>query len=179
MTGVSPDGELVIRRAGSAEVDQAARVLEDAIEWAAELGFDSWPPGTFSDPGAWGHGRLLEALDSHGLFLARRAGETLATFSLLPEDQLFWPDAVDDGLYLHRFAVRRAHPGAGIGAQCLQFMREEVGRAGHRFLRLDCLAENPGIRRYYERAGFEHRGDTVVNDMRFSLYELDASGTRN
>jgi GNAT superfamily N-acetyltransferase len=174
----STDG-LAIRRAGAGHVDVAARILEDAIEWAAELGFDSWPPGTFADPRAWGRERLLEALGSDGLYLALRDGEPVATFSLVPEDSLFWPDAADDALYLHRFAVRRAYRGGGIGTASLRFMQEEVLRAGRRYLRLDCLAHNPGIRRYYERAGFEHRGDTVVNDMRLSLYELDLASPRS
>jgi len=175
VTEASAEGELAIRRAGSGDVGEAARILEDAIEWAAELGFDSWPPGTFSDPGAWGRARLLEALGMRGLYLVIRAGEPVATFSLLPEDSLFWPDADDDALYLHRFAVRRAYRGGGIGTASLRFMQEEVLRTGRRYLRLDCLAHNPGIRRYYELAGFEHRGDTVVNDMRLSLYELDVA----
>ncbi len=32
MTEASPEGELAIRRAGSGDVDEAARILEDAIE---------------------------------------------------------------------------------------------------------------------------------------------------
>jgi GNAT superfamily N-acetyltransferase len=170
----STDG-LAIRRAGSGDVDEAARILEDAIEWAAELGFDSWPPGTFADPRAWGRDRLLEALGSDGLYLALRDGEPVATFSLLPEDSLFWPDEAADALYVHRFAVRRAHRGGGVGALCLQFMRQEVVRSGRRYLRLDCLAWNQGIRRYYEDAGFVHRGETVVKGMELSLYELDVA----
>jgi len=179
VTEASPEGELAIRRAGSGDVDEAARILEDAIEWAAELGFDSWPPGTFSDPGAWGRERLLEALRADGLYLALLDGEPIATFSLMPEDSLFWPEAADDALYLHRFAVLRAHRGGSIGTASLRFMQEEVLRAGQRYLRLDCLAHNSGIRRYYEAAGFEHRGDTVVNDMRLSLYELDVAGPQS
>jgi GNAT superfamily N-acetyltransferase len=169
------DGELDIHQAGPEDVDRAARVLEDAIEWAAGRGFASWPPGTFTDPGGWGRERLEEALRADSLYLVVRAGEPVGTFSLLPEDRLFWPDAPQDALYLHRFAVPREHTGTGIGAAALAFMRDEVLRAGRRFLRLDCLADNPGIRRYYERAGFLHRGDTVVRDMRLSLYELDVT----
>jgi GNAT superfamily N-acetyltransferase len=177
VTEASTEADLVIRHAD--DVEEAAGILEEAIEWAAALGFDSWTRGSFADPGGWGRERLHEALRSDALYLVLRGREPVATFSLLPEDTLFWPEAAEDALYLHRFAVRRAHRGGRIGTLSLHFMLEEVLRAGRRYLRLDCLAENPGIRRYYERAGFVHRGDTVVNDMPFSLYELAVDGPRS
>jgi len=162
-----------IRPAAHAEIEQAADVLEDAIGWAAERGFESWTPGSFRDPGAWGKGRLREAFDAGGLFLIERSGAIVGTLSLLPDDELFWPGAAPNGLYLHRFAIRRGTSGTGVGDAALAWCEEETRRRRRRFLRLDCLAANPGIRRYYERAGFEHRGDRVVNGMEFGLYEKD------
>jgi len=169
--------DIRIRPATGDELDTVADVLEDAIAWADERGFDSWTPGSFHDPGAWGRGRLREALDAGGLFLIERTGAVVGTLSLLPDDEVFWPGAPADGLYLHRFAVRRSASGTGVGAPALAWCEEEVRRRGRRFLRLDCVSGNPGIRRYYERAGFRHRGDVTVNAMLFSLYEKDVSGS--
>jgi GNAT superfamily N-acetyltransferase len=101
----------------------------------------------------------------------------VGTLSLLPDDELFWPDAPADALYLHRFAIRRSATGTGVGAAALAWCVEETRRRGRRFLRLDTLSTNPGIRRYYERAGFDHRRDVVVNAMEFSLYEKDLGGS--
>jgi RimJ/RimL family protein N-acetyltransferase len=47
------------------------------------------------------------------------------------------------------------------------------------FLRLDCLAGNPGIRAYYEELGFEHRGDLVVNNRNMSIYERPVHSHRH
>jgi ribosomal protein S18 acetylase RimI-like enzyme len=167
---VSP---LEFRRATPAEVDDAAAVIEDAIAWSAARGLASWGPGEFADPEGWGRQRLLEALEVGGLHLAWRDGAPVATFSLLPEDPVFWPGAPPDALYLHRFAVRAAHAGSGIGAAALAWMAGETRRAGRRFIRLDALGDNRGIRAYYERVGFAHRGDVVVRDLPFALYEWD------
>jgi GNAT superfamily N-acetyltransferase len=166
-----------IRPATNDELEQAAEVLEDAIAWADERQLASWTAGTFRDPGGWGQRVLREALEAGGLFLVERRRTVVGTLSLLPSDERFWPDAPPDGLYLHRFAVRRSASGAGVGAAALAWCEEEVRRRGRRFLRLDCLSGNPGIRRYYEHAGFRHRGKAAVEDFRLSLYEKDVSGS--
>ena len=166
-----------IRSATQAELDQAADVLEDAIAWAAERRLDSWTPGTFRDPSGWGRRVLREAFEVRALFLVERSGSVVGTLSLLPSDERFWPDAPPDGLYLHRFAVRRSASGAGVGAAALAWCEEEVRRRGRRFLRLDCLSGNPGICRYYERAGFRRRGDVAAEAIRLRLYEKHVSGS--
>jgi len=170
------DIEIEVSLAGEEEVGLAAQILEDAVRWAAARGFDSWIPGSFTEPGGWGRERLVQALEAGGLYLIRAKGDVVATMSLLSEDPVFWPGALPDALYLHRFAVREAHTGGGVGAAALAWADDEVLRRGRRFLRLDCLARNPGIRAYYERAGFRHRGDVEVNGLLFSLYEREARG---
>ena len=71
------------------------------------------------------------------------------------------------------FAIRERHSGTGVGWAAMAWMAAETRLAGRRFIRLDALRDNPGIRAYYERAGFEHRGDVAVHGMHFALYELD------
>jgi GNAT superfamily N-acetyltransferase len=161
------------RRATAADVADAADVLEDAIAWSLAKGLPSWDPGVFGDADGWGRTRLVEALAVDGLYVGTADEATVTTFSLLPEDPLFWPDAPPDALYLHRFAVRDSHSGTGVGAAALRFTAAETRRAGRRFVRLDALRDNAGIRAYYERAGFEHRGDVDAFDTPFALYEWD------
>jgi GNAT superfamily N-acetyltransferase len=161
------------RRATAEDLDTAADILDEATEWAAERGFESWPSGAFRDPDGWGRRVLGEALQADGLFLIQQEQATVGTFSLLPADERFWPGAPPEAMYLHRFAVRRSASGTGVGAVALAWCEQETQRLGRRFLRLDCRATEPGIRRYYERAGFEYRGDVAVNLMALSLYEKD------
>ena len=165
--------EVAFRRAAVDEIETAAEILEDAVRWADARGMPSWDAGVFSDPGAWGRQRLVEAFEADGLYLATVDGEAVATFSLLPEDPLLWPDAPDDALYLHRFAVREGNSGSGVGSAALAWMEEEARRFGRRFIRLDTHRDNRGIRAYYERAGFEYRGDAAVRDIPLALFELD------
>lgn len=169
--GREREARIRVLRARRDEVSVAAEILEDAIAWAAWRGFGSWTPGTFAEPDGWGRERLEQAQESGGLYLIWHEDEAVGTISLLPEDPVFWPDSPADALYLHRFAVRGSCSGKGIGAAALRWAYDEVLRRGRRVVRLDCLRDEPGIRAYYERAGFDHRGDVEVAGIRFSLYE--------
>jgi ribosomal protein S18 acetylase RimI-like enzyme len=66
--------------------------------------------------------------------------------------------------------VRRA--AAGTGRHAVTWCLREARRRGREYVRLDCLAENPGIRRYYERFGFTAVDETVLDGTRYSLYEV-------
>ena len=154
------------------DLEDAAAVLEDASAWVASLGFPAWGERTFRDADGRGRLQLQEALRSGGLFVARIGEEPVATVSLFEVDERFWPDAPGDALYVHKLAVRRAHGGEGIGAAIVTWSARRARAQGKRFLRLDCPRDDPGVRRYYERAGFEHRGDVTVGSFEASLYEL-------
>jgi hypothetical protein len=113
--------------------------------------------------------RLRSDLERNSLHLVWLGNRAVATFSLLESDALYWPAARDDALYLHRFAVRR--DAAGAGRHAVEWVVGEARRRGRDYIRLDCLTENAGIRRYYERCGFAAVDETVIDEVRFSLYE--------
>jgi GNAT superfamily N-acetyltransferase len=163
-----PLHRLEIRAADN--VDISAEILEAAASHGASEGRPSWTPGSFTGPESVGMSRLRTDLKSRCLFLVWRGDQPVATFSLLESDPMYWPSAGDDALYLHRFAVRR--DAAGAGRRAIEWAVEEARRRGREYLRLDCLAANPGIRRYYESRGFAAVDETVIDDVRFSLYEL-------
>ena len=63
------------------------------------------------------------------------------------------------------------------GADRSIWMVAETTRRGREYLRLDCLADNPGICRYYEQAGFITVGETLHADgTRLRLCEMRVSG---
>lgn len=178
--GATPIGaegapEQVIRPATIDQIHISASILDGAAVWAEAQGRASWPPGWFVGPDSVGISRLRHDVESNSLHLVWIGDEPAATFSLPTVDTRFWPDAGDDALYLHRFGVRRH--GAGIGRRAVEWMVGEARRRGRPYLRLDCLADNLEIRRYYEACGFLERGETTIDGIRFSLYEMPVAGT--
>jgi GNAT superfamily N-acetyltransferase len=103
--------------------------------------------------------------------VATLAGEPAGTVSLFDVDERFWLGAPRDALYVHKLAVRRSFAGHGLGAAIIRWSELRARADGKRFLRLDCPRDDPGVRRYYELAGFVHRGDLAVDSFQASLYE--------
>lgn len=62
--------------------------------------------------------------------------------------------------YVHRVAVRDR--GTGVGARLLDWADGHVAGFGGDRLRLDCIAWDAPLRRYYERAGFLHVDDVAL-----------------
>lgn len=160
-----------VRAAAIEDVDVAAHVLEDAIARARGRGFETWPSEDFMSAGGRGRVLLRDAAARGELFIVWLDGAAVATFTLQSVDLDCWPDAPPDGLYLHRLGVRRA--GAGIGRWVLDWCKRQVEVRGRAHLRLDCLAADAKIRRYYEEAGFRWRGDATVGGRALSLLEWD------
>ena len=165
-----PQTDTDVRIAGSRDPEISASIIEEVAAWGASVGFPSWLPGSFTGGDSIGISRLRGDIAAGGLYLARRGDHPVGTFSLLEHDPIFWPDAADEAMYLHRFAVRRE--AAGAGRHVVEWCLLEARRRGRSYVRLDCLSENPGIRRYYKRFGFTEVGEKLVNGNRYCLCEV-------
>jgi GNAT superfamily N-acetyltransferase len=154
-----------VRRAQQEDAVTVAGLLDEATVWVNDLGFSQWPLPFPRD-------QLAAAIDRGEVYVVESEdGEGVATVSMLPDDPEYWGDQPPDAFYVHKLAVRRDQAGRGIGAAIVEWANAEAAEAGREFLRLDCLADNPGIRDYYEDLGFEHRGDLVLDGRKMSLYE--------
>jgi GNAT superfamily N-acetyltransferase len=153
-----------VRRCQAGDVAAVAALLDEATVWVGERGYEQWPL-------PFPHDEIAAAVERCEVYVAELDGETVATVTLLWDDPLYWPEKPADAAYVHKLAVSRASSGQRIGQAIVEWADRTAAEAGREYLRLDCLRDNPGIRAYYERLGFEHRGDLVVNGRGMSIYE--------
>ena len=161
-----------VRRCQAKDVATVAELLDEATVWVGERGFEQWPLPFPRD-------ELVAAVERGEVYVAELNGEPVATVTLLWDDPQYWGEQPPDAAYVHKLAVRRACAGQRIGRAIVEWADATAAASGRRFLRLDCLRDNPGIRTYYENLGFAHRGDLFVNGRDMSIYERPVHGHRH
>jgi ribosomal protein S18 acetylase RimI-like enzyme len=155
---------LEVRRAEPDDLDEVVSILSEAARWLLERGIRQWP-----DP--FPRDRAAALLERGSFYLASVDGEPVATFALLWEDRAFWGEQPPDAGYVHAIAVRRAYAGRGLGERLLEWAGAQAAASGREYLRLDCMSNNDVLRGYYERLGFEPRGEAVFDDFTATLFE--------
>jgi ribosomal protein S18 acetylase RimI-like enzyme len=161
-----------VRRCQARDLAAVATLLDEATVWVGERGYEQWPL-------PFPREEVAAAIDRGEVYLAELDGDVVATVTLLWDDPTYWGERPPDAAYVHKLAVSRACSGQRIGQAIVEWADRTAAAAGRDFLRLDCLRDNPGIRAYYERLGFEHRGDLVVNGRGMSIYERRVHAQRN
>jgi len=145
-------------------VSRVAELLDEATVWVGERGYEQWPL-------PFPREEVAQAIERGEVYVAELDGDAVATVTLLWDDPTYWGERPADAAYVHKLAVSRACAGQRIGQAIVEWADATAAAAGRDFLRLDCLRDNAGIRAYYERLGFEHRGDLVVNGRGMCIYE--------
>jgi GNAT superfamily N-acetyltransferase len=155
-----------VRIATVEDVETVGGLMDEATAWVNGLGHEQWPRPFPRD-------QLAAAVGRGEVFVAEEDGDPIATVTVLTADPVYWGERPPDALYIHKLVVRRDRAGRGLGADIVAWVDARAAESGRRFLRLDCLRDDPGIRAYYERLGFERQGDfdDGARGLQLSLYE--------
>ncbi len=144
-----------MRKAGPADVAAIHGMRVAAERWLATDGISQWTPGRLSLAAIVGQVARGEWQ------VAGAAGPIFGAFRLLWSDPEVWPDRVP-AVYVHGLMTDRERAGEGVGAQLLDWAAQMGLRAGATALRLDCVAWNDRLRRYYTDLGFRESGSSFA-----------------
>ncbi|KAF9123686.1 hypothetical protein BG015_005269, partial [Linnemannia schmuckeri] len=148
------------------EVDEFIDILEEAAEWLHSNNIKQWPPGMFRTPASRASmltgiaNKHYYTIDYHhpseaGTYKREIAGLFVTNYDD-PFDEILWKEYLTnqgkdwkDALYLHRLVLRAPYKGVGLTPKIIEFVEGKVQESGRHFLRLDCLAENERLRKFY------------------------------
>jgi len=144
-------------------------VLTEAADWVASRGKRLWHATHIS----------LEAVTPDveaGMYqIAWMGGDAAGVVKLQMEDPDFWPDMANgEAVYLHRLAVRRRYAGGEVSNALLHRMVSIAGELGRTYVRLDCAADRPALRRFYEAFGFRFYDERNMGSFIVARYQLEA-----
>jgi RimJ/RimL family protein N-acetyltransferase len=163
-------GIVTVNRALRSELEEILTILDSAAQWQISKGIgEPWRPGE------WPRTRIVASIERGEVYIARLGSQNIATITLQWSDELFWPNYSADAGYIHRLAVLSGFHGKEIGSRLLDWAQLKAEQNGKKYLRLNCMAANLALRRYYERAGFVFCGDLREPRGLASLYEKKLS----
>jgi GNAT superfamily N-acetyltransferase len=169
-TMATPAGVITIAQARPGDVDALVAIEEDAAQWVRSRGFEPGvPPRPLRDI-------YTDRANRGEVYLARLEGQPAAMLTLQWADSSTWGDVPDDAAYVHGLMVRRAYAGKQVGLNLLRWAERTAAASGRTYLRLDCKADNPALRAYYERAGYVYRGEVRLQSYTGAKYEKCVAG---
>lgn len=168
-TFFSPLGTISIDKANDADLPTAIGILGEAAARLQARGIQQW---TYPPPPELARLLEREIIAGH-LYLARLVTDRriIGLFRLRWEDD-YWTALAAKAGYVHSFALGDDAVGHGIGQQILDWIGDYLRSRQCRYLRLDCIASNVRLRRYYEELGFNYCGQVVDGDYTLALYQL-------
>jgi ribosomal protein S18 acetylase RimI-like enzyme len=167
----TPAGPLTPTRATPADAADVLSIVRAAATWLAARGSDQWAYYLTDGAAQLVAGRIA----AHEVYLfAAPHARPVGTLCLQWSDPVYWPESGDDGSagYVHQLATDPAAP-RGVGAPLLAWSAARIRAAGRHRFRLDCLAANVGLCRYYERQGFRRAGTVQPYDALAQRWERD------
>jgi ribosomal protein S18 acetylase RimI-like enzyme len=138
--------------AGAEEADPLYAILSERTAWLAERGIAQWPSPYPRD--------LFDADIANGwvLVLRREGSRLVGTATVYPRAPAYYPRELPPDAfarYICRLAVGVAFQGQQLGREALRLLAADQASRGARRLRLDVVAANPFLERYYRASGFE------------------------
>jgi len=165
----TPRGGFPIRRVNVDEAGVVYDIMCDAAAWLTSRGNKQWA-GVPTD----GFRQFLDRrITEWPVFVVERDSSSIATICLQDADPAVWGDAGSDGQagYIHGLAIRTTVRGHGIGLAMMQWSERLFAAQGRRLLRLDCMAENQRLCRYYRDLGFVEAGIKKSSNWTTQLFE--------
>lgn len=159
---------ICIRQATIADAETMLELWQSSARWLLASGIVQWRPEYFNRDG------VVEFLtNGSDAYVAEIDGVAVGTYVVTWSDPAIWAE-LDDGHagYIHRFAVNRNYKGSGIGPYLIRCAEEQIRSKGKKHVRLDCMADNQRLNRYYEELGFRFvRRLDMPNGWSANLYE--------
>jgi GNAT superfamily N-acetyltransferase len=149
------DLSLRVALARPCDVEPYIALLENVAEWLDRRGVAQIQPGTYRKFADY----YVTSVAAREVYFGLIGNELVGSFRLVCDGGTVWPDSDDDSLYLENLVVRRTWSGHGFGRRLLRSAEQETLRLNKACLRLDCFANNPFLRRYYEEAGYTDCGE--------------------
>ena len=130
------------------------QLMNDRMDWMKEKGIKQWAHEHYWS--IYPKSYYQTMVENHQLYVYKNeVGEVVGSIVLYESDER-WQDQ-KNAYYLHQLVTSLRVK--GIGVEILSEVEKLAKKQGKEVLRLDCIADNSYLNRYYENLGFHLVGE--------------------
>lgn len=142
-------------------------ILEENSNWLLSQGNNQWPSDWLQQ-----QKNKIEASVSLGNFhYGKMENEMSLVVELLNEPEEIWHYNKENSLYIHKLAINRKFKGLGVGVAAVNEMIKMASYSNYKNIRLDCVAGNQWLCKFYESLGFKFICLEFNGQVDLALYE--------
>lgn len=137
------------------EIPKILEIIKERCDWFEKNEIDQW--------GRWYYEELYDEkyfkkmMKKYLLYVVKKEEEIVGVFLLkTDDDKIHWNDQ-EKSYYLWHLVTKIGHP--GLGEEILEFIENLAKENKIKYLRLECMRSNPKINEYYEKHGFQNKGE--------------------
>ena len=156
-----------IRSVTSPEFESVYAILYGNAQWLLSKNILQWPLEWLES--------IRPAIESSidlGFFSAIDINDQMAAvLEIRSAPEPLWQHDLAEALYIHKLAVDRKYSNREVGRKIIEALKTKAILDGKRYVRLDCVAHNNGLRTYYESCGFKLKDIVKTPVVDLALYE--------
>lgn len=120
-------------------------------------------------------GHIAADIESGYLYSLNSDGKSVGVINVSPVEEpeykaIAWEDKEGRILVIHRLAVHPSEQKKGYARKLMDFAEDHARQQGYTSIRLDAYSGNPRVLRFYERRGYEKRGETYFPGRALPFY---------
>lgn len=158
----SVNDDIYAFQAGPEDMSAIRDLIGQTVKWLESIGSTQWN----NLPNVQDDRYLSNSIANGEVIVFRKAGEkTLAGSVILQQqpsdwDRKLWGESNNNAVYLHRLIVNRQYSNKRLGTDILSWIDHGIQFTGRDRIRLDCIAHNEKLNRFYKQCGFTYMGET-------------------
>lgn len=171
--------DIVIKNASLEDVSTIKGILYDTAVWLNKKGSSQWA-GLLKGEDVH---NIQKAIEKKEVFVVYKDKELIGTFALWDKQtnwdiDLWGEDSNHNYYYLHRIAVDRNSKEKNKGSNLIEGAKSTAVENNKRGIRLDCIASNDYLNKFYKLNGFRFVKTITDYDngeglQDYNLYEME------
>lgn len=136
------------------EVSEILEMIKERCNWFEKNKIEQWGSWYYED--LYDEKYFKKIMKKYSLYIVKKEDEIIGAFLLKTDDDKRHWNNQQKSYYLWHFVTKIGNP--GLGEEILKFIKDLAKEKNIKYLRLECMRSNSKINKYYEKHGFQNKG---------------------